>query len=178
MGAQIQNYQFNRSRPLMNLYDKIPSACKTAHIAPTSEVIGNVTVGEGASLWPSTVLRGDMGSIKVGAGSNIQDRTIISGGDVTVGERVTVGHGCVISGGCELQDESFVGMGAILGDGVVVQQHAMVAAGAVVAPGTVVATGEVWAGNPATKFREMKPAEKTHVASSAANYSELAAQYM
>merc|ERR1712054_581093 len=72
MGAQIQNYQFNRSRPMMNLFDKRPSADKTAYIAPTAEVIGNVHVGADASVWPSVVLRGDAGTITVGAGTNVQ----------------------------------------------------------------------------------------------------------
>merc|ERR1712216_725449 len=170
MGASVHNYQFNRSRPMMNLFDKVPQADKSAFIAPTAEVIGQVTVGEGASIWPGCVVRGDTGSITVGANSNIQDRTVVSGGDVTVGEAVTVGHGCVISGGCELQDEAFVGMGAILGGGVVVESKAMVAAGAVVSPGAVVPSGEVWAGNPAAKFRQLSDAEKNHIPKSAVHY--------
>ena len=104
---------------MMNLMDKAPSAAKTAYVAPTAEVIGNVALAENSSVWPSCVLRGDAGTITIGENTNIQDRTIVSGGDVSVGDNVTVGHGAVIAGSVEVQSESFVGMGAILGEGAV-----------------------------------------------------------
>merc|ERR1711990_722213 len=66
LGASVHNYQFCRSRPLMNLFDMKPAADKTAYIAPTAEVIGQVTIEEGASIWPSCVVRGDEGAVQVG----------------------------------------------------------------------------------------------------------------
>merc|ERR1711871_398320 len=177
LGSQVQNYNFCRQRPMMPVLGKGPTAAATAYVANTAEVVGAVEIADGASVWPSCVLRGDAGTISIGENTNIQDRTVVSGGDVTVGDNVTVGHGAIISGGCEVQSASFIGMGSILGEGTTVESGAMVAAGAVVPAGSVVPAGEVWAGNPAKKMREMSAAEKSQVATSAQHYADLAAQY-
>merc|ERR1712072_183681 len=72
MGSQVQNYEFCRSRPMMNIFDKGPTADNSAFLAPTAEVIGDVSIGAGASIWPDCVVRGDTGAVKVGAGTNIR----------------------------------------------------------------------------------------------------------
>ncbi|PPD93833.1 hypothetical protein GOBAR_DD09139 [Gossypium barbadense] len=145
LGCRLQgNYffqeQLSRHRTLMNVFDKSPLVDKDAFVAPSASVIGDVQVGRGSSIWYGCVLRGDVNSISVGSGTNIQDNSLVHvaksnlSGKVlptNIGNNVTVGHSAVLHG-CTVEDEAFVGMGATLLDGVVVEKHAMVAAGALV----------------------------------------------
>ncbi|KAL6511777.1 Gamma carbonic anhydrase 2, mitochondrial [Orobanche gracilis] len=125
---------------------------------------------------------GDVNSISVGSGTNIQDNSLVHvaksniSGKVLptiIGNNVTVGHSAVIHG-CTIEDEAFVGMGAILLDGVVVEKHAMVAAGSLVRQNTRVPFGEVWAGNPAKFLRKLTDEEIAFISQSATNYMNLA----
>ncbi|KAL3603433.1 hypothetical protein D5086_004292 [Populus alba] len=169
-------------RTLMNIFDKAPVVDKDAFVAPSASVIGDVQVGKGSSIWYGCVLRGDVNSISVGSGTNIQDNSLVHvaksnlSGKVLptiIGDNVTVGHSAVVHG-CTVEDEAFVGMGATLLDGVVVEKHAMVAAGALVRQNTRIPTGEVWGGNPAKFLRKLTDEEIAFIAQSATNYSNLA----
>ncbi|XP_011007461.1 PREDICTED: gamma carbonic anhydrase 1, mitochondrial-like [Populus euphratica] len=187
LGCRLQgNYYFqeqlSRHRTLMNIFDKAPVVDKDAFVAPGASVIGDVLVGRGSSIWYGCVLRGDVNSISVGSGTNIQDNSLVHvaksnlSGKVLptiIGDNVTVGHSAVLHG-CTVEDEAFVGMGAILLDGVVVEKHAMVAAGALVRQNTRIPTGEVWGGNPAKFLRKLTDEEIAFIAQSATNYSNLA----
>ncbi|KAH8509463.1 hypothetical protein H0E87_011287 [Populus deltoides] len=171
----------------MNIFDKAPVVDKDAFVAPGASVIGDVLVGRGSSIWYGCVLRGDVNSISVGSGTNIQDNSLVHvaksnlSGKVLptiIGDNVTVGHSAVLHG-CTVEDEAFVGMGATLLDGVVVEKHAMVAAGALVRQNTRIPTGEfdvkqVWGGNPAKFLRKLTDEEIAFIAQSATNYSNLA----
>jgi carbonic anhydrase/acetyltransferase-like protein (isoleucine patch superfamily) len=158
----------------------VPVIHPRAFIAPTATVIGDVELGEGASLWFNVVVRGDDEPIRIGARSNIQDGTVvhvssrISG--TYIGADVTIGHLALIHA-CTLQDGSFVGMGAIVLDEAVVETGAMVAAGAMVTPGKVVKSGELWAGRPARKLRDMSEEEIAYGREIIAHYVKRGQEY-
>lgn len=187
LGSRLQgnNYfkeQLSRHRSLMNVYNKAPSVDKDAFVAPSASVIGDVQVGAGSSIWYGCVLRGDVNSISIGSGTNIQDHSLVHvaksnlPGKVlptVIGDNVTVGHSAVLHG-CTVEDEAFIGMKATLLDGVVVEKHAMVAAGALVRQGTTIPAGEVWGGNPAKFLRKLKDEEIAFFSKSASNYAGLA----
>ncbi|KAG6774639.1 hypothetical protein POTOM_021999 [Populus tomentosa] len=197
LGCRLQgNYYFQeqrKHRTLMNIFDKAPVVDKDAFVAPGASVMGDVLVGRGSSIWYGCVLRGDVNSISVGSGTNIQDNSLVHvaksnlsgkvlptiiGDNVTVGEHYDEGHSAVLHG-CTVEDEAFVGMGATLLDGVVVEKHAMVAAGALVRQNTRIPTGEcdvkqVWGGNPAKFLRKLTEEEIAFISQSATNYSNLA----
>ncbi|KAK4481456.1 hypothetical protein RD792_012350 [Penstemon davidsonii] len=187
LGSSFQgNYylqeHLSKHRTLMNLFDKSPVVDKDVFIAPSASVIGDVQVGRGSSIWYGCVLRGDVNSIIVGSGTNIQDNSLvhvaksnISGNVVPtiIGNNVTIGHSATVHG-CTIDDEAFVGMGAILLDGVVVEKNAIVAAGALVKQNTRIPSGEVWAGNPAKFLRKLTDEELVFITQSATNYINLA----
>ncbi|OVA18752.1 Bacterial transferase hexapeptide repeat [Macleaya cordata] len=188
LGSRLQgNYYFqeqlSRHRTLMNIFDKAPSVDKDAFVAPSASIIGDVQVGRASSIWYGCVLRGDVNSISVGSGTNIQDNSLVHvaksnlSGKVLptiIGDNVTVaGHSAVLHG-CTVENEAFVGMGATLLDGVVVEKHAMVAAGALVRQNTRIPAGEVWGGNPAKFLRKLTEEEIAFISQSATNYSNLA----
>ena len=114
--------------------------------------MGDVEIGENASIWFGVILRGDGPGIRIGENSNLQDGTVVHiaarGLMTVVGRNVTVGHKALLHA-CEVQDGAFIGMNSTVLDGAVVESEAMVAAGALVAPGKIVRRGELWAGNPA-----------------------------
>ena len=150
-------------------------------LAPNSVVVGDVEIGERSSLWYNVVVRADVGLIKIGKGTNLQDGTVVhvTGGqfDTHIGDDVLVGHLCMIHG-CVLEDRAFIGMKATILDGARVETDAMVAAGAVVTPNKVVKSGELWGGAPAKKMRDMKPEEIIRRRRSAPNYAINAAEHI
>jgi carbonic anhydrase/acetyltransferase-like protein (isoleucine patch superfamily) len=158
----------------------MPQIADDVFIAPGAHVIGKVSIGAGSSIWFNCVLRGDVGRIKVGERTNIQDGTIVhvTGGrfDTHIGDDVLIGHGCIIHG-CRLENHAFVGMGAIVLDGAVVEPDAMLAAGALLTPGKVVKGGELWAGRPAKFLRSLTAAETAGNRAGAAGYARLAEVY-
>nr|BAD43151.1 unknown protein [Arabidopsis thaliana] len=187
LGCRLQgkNYfreQLSRHRTLMNVFDKAPIVDKEAFVAPSASVIGDVHIGRGSSIWYGCVLRGDVNTVSVGSGTNIQDNSLVHvaksnlSGKVhptIIGDNVTIGHSAVLHG-CTVEDETFIGMGATLLDGVVVEKHGMVAAGALVRQNTRIPSGEVWGGNPARFLRKLTDEEIAFISQSATNYSNLA----
>lgn len=157
-----------------------PTVDETVFIAPSADVIGDVVIQEGSSVWFNCVIRGDVNHIRIGKRSNIQDGTVIHVSNGThptiVGDDVLVGHNCIIHG-CTLEDGSFVGMGTTVLDGVVVESGAMVAAGALVTPNKRVPKGELWGGAPAKFLRNLGADEVANLTSGAVHYAELAQIY-
>jgi carbonic anhydrase/acetyltransferase-like protein (isoleucine patch superfamily) len=137
------------------LDDDEPQIDETAYIAPDAVVIGRVTIGPEASVWPGAVLRGDHGYITVGARTSVQDGTIVhctARHPTIIGDDCVVGHnahleGCVVESGC------LIGSGSVTLNRVVVGRGSIVAAGAVLAEGFVVPPGSLVAGVPATVKR-------------------------
>jgi carbonic anhydrase/acetyltransferase-like protein (isoleucine patch superfamily) len=172
--------------PLILPYRNIlPRIDPTAFVAPGAVVIGDVEIGAHANIWFNVVIRGDDAPIRIGAGANIQDGTVVHVSyDPGVGERiptiigedVAVGHMALLHG-CTLEPGAFVGMKAMVMDRVVVESGAMVAAGAVVTPRKCVKSGELWAGTPARYSRALKPEELEYMRWVPSHYRGLAEEY-
>ena len=166
----------------------LPTLGARVYVDPAASVIGDVMLGDDVSIWPGTVVRGDVNFIRIGARTNVQDGTVIHvshdgphaklGGFATViGEDVTIGHKAIIHA-CRIEDAALIGMGAIVLDGVVVKKHGFVGAGALVAPGKEVGEGELWLGNPAKKVRMLSEAEIEALYYSAQHYLRLKDHYL
>ncbi|MEH6528094.1 MAG: gamma carbonic anhydrase family protein [Sneathiella sp.] len=159
----------------------VPTVAGGVFIAPSANVIGDVVIGKGSSVWFNCVLRGDVSYIRIGERSNVQDGTIIHVSNGThptiIGDDVLVGHNCMIHG-CTLETGSFVGMGATVMDGAVVETGGMVAAGALVTPNKRVAAGELWGGSPAKFIRPLSDQEKENLTGGATHYAGLAQVYI
>jgi carbonic anhydrase/acetyltransferase-like protein (isoleucine patch superfamily) len=158
-----------------------PRISPRAFIAPNAVVIGDVVVEDDASIWYGSVLRGDVGAIRVGLGSNIQDLCVLhvttGGPPCEVGAWCTVGHGAILHS-CRLEDHAFVGFGARVLDGARVCRHGVVGAGAVVPSGKVVRVRELWLGNPAKVARTLSDEEVLKYSVVATRYAELKQPYL
>lgn len=154
-----------------------PTLGDDVFVAPGARVVGDVTLGDEASVWYNCVVRGDVCPIRIGARTNIQDLTVIhvtSGEyDTTIGDDVTVGHRAILHG-CTVEQEALIGMGATLLDGVHVEPHSLVAAGALLTPGTRVPAGSVAMGSPAEIVRDVTEDEREEFEASALHYVDLA----
>lgn len=166
----------------------LPTLGERAYIDPAAVVIGDVVLGDDVSVWPLTVIRGDVNFIRIGDRTNIQDGTVIHvshdgphaklGGFATrIGSDVTIGHKAIIHA-CTIEDAVLIGMGAIVLDGAVVKKHGFVGAGALIAPGKVVGEGELWLGNPGKKVRMLSDAEIEALTYSAQHYVRLKDHYL
>ncbi len=165
-----------------------PTLGARTYIDPVASVIGDVVLGDDVSVWPFTVIRGDVNFVRIGERTNLQDGTVIHvshdgphahlrGFATRVGGGVTIGHKAIIHA-CTIEDAVLVGMGAIVLDGAVVRKHAFIGAGALVAPGKVVGEGELWLGNPAKKARMLSEAEIEALYYSAGHYVRLKDAYL
>lgn len=134
-----------------------PRIHPTAYLAPSADVVGDVTVEEEASIWYGCVLRGDIASISVGAHSNIQDLSVVHvdvDRPTRIGARVGVGHRAIIHG-CDIEDDCLIGMGAIVLSHARIGRGSLVAAGAVVTEGMEVPPGSLMVGVPARIVRQV-----------------------
>ena len=159
---------------------KIPQIGQNVFIAPTAVVIGDVEIGDGASVWYGAVLRGDMEPIRIGASTNIQDNSTVHtdrGHPVVIGAGVTVGHNAVIHG-CAVEDHCLIGIGALVLSGAVIRSGSVVAAGAVVKEGQLVGPGMLMAGIPAAVKRSLTEAEQRLLRQPNATYTELARAHL
>ncbi len=153
---------------------RVPALDPTSFVAAGARVIGDVTVGEGASIWYNAVVRGDSAGITLGAGSNLQDNVSVhvdAGHPVVIGENVSVGHNAVVHG-CTIGDASLIGMGSVVLSGAVIGSGCLVAGGAVVLEGTVVPDGSLVAGVPAKVRRALTDDEKANIRRNAEVYRE------
>jgi carbonic anhydrase/acetyltransferase-like protein (isoleucine patch superfamily) len=129
-------------------------------IAPNATIVGDVTMGEGCSVWFNAVIRGDVNAIQIGDKVNIQDNAVIhctyEKHATTIGNNVSIGHSAIVHG-CKVEDDVLIGMGAIVMDGAVIGSNSIVAAGAVVLEGTIVPPGSIFAGVPAKKVKDISP---------------------
>jgi carbonic anhydrase/acetyltransferase-like protein (isoleucine patch superfamily) len=151
----------------------------SAFIAPGAQVLGDVSLGEHASLWYNTVVRGDMAPITIGAETNIQDLSMVhvdEGVPCTIGRRVGVGHRAILHG-CTVEDECLVGMGAILLNGVRVGRGSVIGAGAVVPEGVVIPPDSVVLGVPARIVRAVDDVLRERIQSTWQHYVELARRH-
>jgi carbonic anhydrase/acetyltransferase-like protein (isoleucine patch superfamily) len=161
---------------VMGIGGREPKIDGDAFVAPTSSVIGEVTLEAGASVWYGAVLRGDVERISVGAQANIQDNCTLHadpGFPVSIGERVSVGHNAVVHG-ATVEDDCLIGMGATVLNGAVIGAGSLVAAQALVPQGMRVPPGSLVAGVPAKVKRELTDEERQGVTLNGTMYAELA----
>ncbi len=164
-----------------------PVIGQRVYIDESAVVIGQVTLGDDASLWPLVVARGDVNRIQVGARSNIQDLTMLhvthdgpytpGGIPLIIGADVTVGHKCLLHA-CTVGDRCLIGMGAIVMDGAVIEDDVLLGAGSLVSPGKRLESGFLYRGSPAQKVRPLTDEERGMLRYSAAHYVRLKDRYL
>ncbi|MEI9950739.1 MAG: gamma carbonic anhydrase family protein [Pseudomonadota bacterium] len=157
-----------------------PRVAESVFVADTARVIGDVELGEDVSIWYGSVLRGDVGSIRVGARSNIQDLSMLhmSSGisNTVIGEEVTIGHHVVIHG-ASIGDGALIGMGAILLDNCEIGAEALVAAGTVILAGAKIPSRTLVVGAPGKVVRDLDESEWKQGRLLAARYVEVAREH-
>jgi carbonic anhydrase/acetyltransferase-like protein (isoleucine patch superfamily) len=166
---------------------RLPRLGARAYVDPAAVLIGDVELGDDASLWPCTVVRGDVNFIRIGARTNVQDGAVLhvthdgsytpGGFPLVIGADVTVGHSAILHA-CTVEDACLIGMHATVLDGAIVRKHGFVAAGAVIAPGKVVGEGELWMGNPARCVRKLDATQIEAIYYSAKHYVKLKDEYL
>lgn len=149
-----------------------PQVAASSWVADSAQVMGKVTLGEDASVWFGTVVRGDTESITIGAGSNIQDASVLHadfGKPLVVGERVTVGHQVMLHG-CTIGEGSLIGIQAVVLNGAKIGKHCLVGAGALVTEGKEFPDGSMIIGAPAKVARMLTPEQVEGMKRSAMHY--------
>ena len=170
-------------RPFDGIY---PRVAADAWLDPSAVLIGDVEIGAESSVWPLTVVRGDIHQIRIGARTNIQDGSVLhvthpsrfspDGYPLLIGEDVTIGHKVMLHG-CEIGHHCLIGMGSVVMDGAVVEPRVMLAAGSLVPGGKRLESGYLWRGSPARRVRKLTGQEQEYLEYVAANYVVLAAKY-
>ncbi len=160
----------------------IPKIAETAYIDETALVIGNVNIGEHSSIWPMTVVRGDVHSIQIGKYTNIQDTSILhvthdgefspGGYPLTIGDYVTAGHRVTLHA-CTVGDYCLIGMSATIMDGAVIGDKTIIGAGSLVPTGKKLEGGYLYVGSPIKRVRELNEKELAFLEYSATHYAKL-----
>jgi carbonic anhydrase/acetyltransferase-like protein (isoleucine patch superfamily) len=159
-----------------------PHIAASAYVDASAVVIGDVSIGEDASLWPMVVARGDVNAIEIGARTNIQDGSILhvshdsefapGGFALRIGADITVGHKVILHG-CTIEDGCLVGMGATVMDGAILRSGVLLGAGSLVPPGQELEGGFLWVGTPARRVRPLRAQEHAFLEYSPKHYVEL-----
>ena len=156
-----------------------PQVAESAYIDPSAQLIGDVSVGERSSVWPNASLRGDMGPIKIGEETSIQDNCALhldDGFPLTIGNRVTVGHSVTLHG-CTIEDDALIGIGATILNGAKIGKGAVVAAGSLVPEFMEVPPATLVMGVPAKPRRAVAPEEQARFGEGVQHYVEKARLY-
>lgn len=164
-----------------------PTLAENAYVDDCALVIGDVHIGKDSSIWPMTVIRGDVNKIRISARTNIQDRCILhvthpgpytsEGFELNIGNNVTVAHGAILHG-CTVHDYCLVGMGATVMDGAVLHSRVLLAAGSLVPPNKILESGYVWSGSPVKKSRPLRDDEFAFIEYVAQHYVDLKNTYL
>ena len=174
---------------LRTFQGRAPQLGARVFVDPSAVVIGDVTLGDDSSVWPLTVIRGDMHgvAIRIGARTSIQDGSVLhithagpyspDGHPLEIGDDVTVGHKVILHG-CRIGNRVLVGMGAIVMDGAVVEDEVVIGAGSLVPPGKRLLSGHLYVGSPVKQARPLSDKERAFFTYSAANYVKLKDQHM
>lgn len=163
-----------------------PVIAHDVFVDDTAVVIGDVQLAAHSSVWPCAVIRGDVNSIKIGEGSNIQDFAMLHvthkrptdplGAPLVIGKHVTIGHHVTLHG-CTIGDEVLVGIGTIVLDRVVIESQVLIGAGSLVPPNKRLESGYLYLGNPVKKVRPLTEEEKAYFKYSAEHYMRLAVKH-
>ena len=157
-----------------------PQIHPAARLADNTVVIGDVHLEENANIWYGSVLRGDSGPMRIGAGSNVQDNCVLHcefGGSLTVGRNVTVGHAAILHG-CVVEDNCLIGMGATILDRAVIGEGSIIGAGALVGEGKVIPPRSLVVGVPGKVIREVSDEQFEGILKNAALYVEEGKLYL
>ncbi len=151
-------------------------------VDPSSVVLGDVQIGDDASIWPLVVVRGDMHRIRIGARTSIQDGSVLhithagpfnpDGFPLLIGDDVTVGHQAMLHGCC-IGNRILIGMGSMVMDGAVIEDEVVLGAGSLVPPGKTLQSGYLYVGRPARQARPLTDKERAFFTYSAGNYVRL-----
>lgn len=156
-----------------------PQIHETAYIAKSAEIIGDVEIGEGSSIWNGAVCRGDLNSIRIGKNTNIQDNSVLHTGykeALVIGDNVTVGH-MVCLHGCSVLGNSVIGIGSIIMNGAMIEENCIVGAGTLIPQGKRILKGSVVIGNPYSILREVNDKDIEYIKKNALEYRELSKKY-
>lgn len=167
--------------------DTTPTIDDGVYVHESACIIGDVSILQQSSVWPGTVIRGDVNHITIGKGSNIQDLSMLhvshksswdpDGAPLIIGDYVTIGH-MVVLHGCTIADACLIGMGSIVMDKAIVQKHVLLAAGSLVPEGKVLESGYLYMGRPAKQVRKLSEKEIAHFMYSANHYIKLSQNYL
>src|SRR5438874_7023204 len=169
---------FRMIRSYKGIMPTVPDSC---YVDSSAQIIGDVVLGEHASIWINAVLRGDVHSIHIGAHSNVQDCSVLHGMKqqygVFVGEWVTVGHSVTLHG-CTIEDRCLIGMGSIILNGARIGTGSIIAAGTLIPERTVVEPYSLWMGVPGKFRKKLDDAEQETIMRYAKNYLEYKETYL
>ena len=164
-----------------------PQLGPRAFVDASAVVLGDVVLGEDASVWPMAVVRGDMHRIRIGKRTSVQDGSVLhithagpfnaDGWPLTIGDDVTIGHKALLHG-CTVGNRVLIGMGAIVMDGAVIEDDVVLGAGSLVPPGKTLHSGYLYVGSPVRQARPLSDREKAFFTYSAANYVRLKDSYL
>lgn len=156
----------------MRNFSKEVKIDESAFVAKNATVLGDVKIGKDVSIWFSAVLRGDINSIVIEDGSNVQDNATVHVDKeygVKIGKNVSVGHNAIIHG-CTIEDDVLIGMGAIILNGAHIGKNTIIGAGALVTEGKIIPEGSLVVGSPAKVIREISPEQLDGLKENARNY--------
>lgn len=162
-----------------SLGDRQPSLGRDTWVAPNATIIGDVRLGDNASIWWNAVLRGDNDTITIGAGSNIQDGSVLhvdEGVPLTLGANVTVGH-LVMLHGCSIGDESLIGIKSVILNNAQIGRHCIIGANSLIPEGKVIPERSLVMGSPGKVVRELTDEEVARLRLAAQGYVENARRY-
>jgi carbonic anhydrase/acetyltransferase-like protein (isoleucine patch superfamily) len=168
--------------PLIKSINNIaPKISEGVFLADNAVIIGDVIIGKKSSMWFNTVVRGDVNSIVIGDGVNIQDGVVVhctyKKTKTIIGDNVSIGHNAIIHG-CEIKNNVLIGMGAIIMDDVVIEENSIIAAGAILTKGAYVKSGSLFAGVPAKFKRGLSKEEiDNSITKTAENYKKYLSWY-
>ncbi|OQY33940.1 MAG: gamma carbonic anhydrase family protein [Spirochaetaceae bacterium 4572_59] len=166
---------------IYKLNGKVPKISgKVGFIAASADIIGDVSLDEGVSIWFNAVLRGDLDEIRIGENSNIQDCAVVhtdKGYSCQVGKAVTVGHGAVLHG-CKIGDNCLVGMNSVVLNGAEIGDNCLIGANSLVSQGAKIPSGSLLLGSPAKVVKELKPSMIEAIQSNGMSYVNNSSNYL
>ncbi len=177
----MSSIRYNNNSTMIRPYrGHVAQVAASAYVDPSAQVIGEVAIGERSSVWPCVVIRGDVGLIRIGDESNIQDNSTLHSDDgfpLVIGNRVTVGHQVMLHG-CIVEDQCLIGIGAIVLNGARIGRNSVIAAGALIPEGMDVPPDSLVMGVPGKIRRQVTPEEKERFDQNLQHYIDRAAEYL
>ena len=159
--------------------EKFPKIADSAFVAENVTITGDVTIGEGSSIWFNTAIRSDLAPTTIGSSVNIQENSVLhqsKGMPLIIEDDVTIGHGCIVHGAI-IRKGALIGMGAIVLDGAEIGEGALIGAGSLIPPGKVIPANTLAIGSPVKVIRELTEKDKAQIIAGVNDYKEKAQIY-